>query len=378
MAAVEEPLGVASVEFFFDDVSVGSDDVEPFSVTAPTATAGSHTVYAVATDSLGRTAISATNLLALVIDPLANNDFANRFTLTGAKVTTTGVSVGATIEPGEPTGGGFGNNRGATLWWTWTAPATGTVRIDTFGSTFNTVLGVYTGTAVDALTQIALNNNAPGVNDVSLVSFNAQAGTAYEIQVGGAAGFGGGTPASGSIQLNIQMPPTVVITSPTAGNTFLVGSNIVVNVSASSVAGIVTTVDLFRGGSLVGTLEEQPYSFAVVDSPAGSNSFFAVVTDSVGQMATSAVVNVLVANIGLTLISPTDGAVFAGTNPIPISAFALLPSGAITNVEFFVDDQKIGEDSTAPYSANWSDVTAGSHRFTATGQITPSRSATRS
>ena len=153
---------------------------------------------------------STTNtfFVADAIDPLANNNFANRFTLTGPAVSTTGNNTGATTEGGEPIAGG-GNNRGATLWWTWTAPVNGTVRIDTFGSSFNTVLGVYTGSAVNALTQVALNNNASGATVQSLVTFTAQQGTAYQIQVGGAA-MGGGTFATGSIQLNLHMPPSVV------------------------------------------------------------------------------------------------------------------------------------------------------------------------
>ena len=31
------------------------------------------------------------------------------------------------------------------MWWSWTAPASGTVRVDTIGSGFNTALGIYTG-----------------------------------------------------------------------------------------------------------------------------------------------------------------------------------------------------------------------------------------
>ena len=69
-------------------------------------------------------------------------------------------------------------------------------------------------------------------------------------------------------------------------------------------------------------------------------------TDSAGLVATSAVVNVLVADIRITILSPLDGAIFANTNPITVSGFALLPFGSITNVEFFVDRQPFGQDAT--------------------------------
>src|SRR5262249_15686946 len=60
--------------------------------------------------------------------------------------------------------------------------------------------------------------------------------------------------------------------------------------------------------------------------------------------------------------------VFLNTNPITVSALPLLQSGAMTNVEFFVDGQKFGQDATAPFNAVWTGVTGGAHRLTATGK----------
>jgi len=61
------------------------------------------------------------------------------------------------------------------------APETGAFYFDTHGSDFNTVLNVYTGSAVDSLTRIAEKYN--GSN--SLVAFRAEAGTRYYIAVYG-------------------------------------------------------------------------------------------------------------------------------------------------------------------------------------------------
>lgn len=90
-------------------------------------------------------------LLLPVVDAVAqapaNNDFANAITLVGPIVTTTGSNVGANKQggrPGEPNHGG--NLGGASVWWTWTATASGQTTIDTEGSDFNTLLGVYKGT----------------------------------------------------------------------------------------------------------------------------------------------------------------------------------------------------------------------------------------
>src|SRR5438552_1669252 len=83
----------------------------------------------------------------------ANDNFANRIVLSGNSVGTTGTTVAATKEAGEPNHAG--NPGGHSIWWSWTAPATGDVTIDTAGSAFDTLLGVYTGASVSALTLVA-------------------------------------------------------------------------------------------------------------------------------------------------------------------------------------------------------------------------------
>ena len=89
----------------------------------------------------------------------ANDAFANAITLNGPIVTTTGSNVGATKQFGqEPflVGGDFG---GASVWWNWTATASGQTTIDTEGSDFDTLLGVFTGTVPNQLALVADNNN---------------------------------------------------------------------------------------------------------------------------------------------------------------------------------------------------------------------------
>src|ERR1043166_7793593 len=101
-----------------------------------------------------------------------NDTFGNAIPLTGPIVTTTGSNIGATkdFRAGEPfIAGNFG---GANVWWTWTATASGQTTIDTSGSDFNTLLGVYTGAAANQLVLIADNDNYNG-NLWSRVQFNA-------------------------------------------------------------------------------------------------------------------------------------------------------------------------------------------------------------
>src|SRR6185436_11183041 len=119
---------------------------------------------------------------ARVLAQPANNDFANAYVITGAGTNMAASNVGATTQNGEPNR--VANQRfGASVWWRWTAPATGATRVSTIGSSFDTVLGVYTG-ALGSLTNIAENNNG-GPNNTSFLTFNATQGVQYQILVAG-------------------------------------------------------------------------------------------------------------------------------------------------------------------------------------------------
>jgi hypothetical protein len=167
-----------------------------------------------------------------------------------------------------------------------------------------------------------------------------------------------------------QVESPVTLTSPTNSAVFLAGNPIPVTASLSTNLPNLpaSRVDFYQAGIRFASVTNPPYSAMASNAPPGSNSLFGVAVDSLGLSYTSTVVNVLVLNEGLTLLAPTDGTVFTNTSPLTVSAMAMLPAGSITNVEFFVDGQKFGEDAAAPFSAIWSNVTGGSHRLNAVGR----------
>jgi len=130
----------------------------------------------------------------------ANDNFANRVAVPAGGGTVTGSNATATKETGEPNHGG--NAGGRSVWWTWTPSSTGQKTISTAGSGFDTLLGVYTGSAVNALGLVAQNDDeVPGSVFTSRVTFNAVAGTTYQIAVDG---FNNGSGAAfGSIVLTV-------------------------------------------------------------------------------------------------------------------------------------------------------------------------------
>ena len=114
--------------------------------------------------------------------PPPNDKFVNRIALFGTNITTTGTTLSASKENGEPAHAG--NAGTGSVWWSWTAPAAGEVVLRTDGSTFDTLLAVYTGSAVNALTLVAANDDH-GVLDTSRVKFGVQNGIQYQIAVDG-------------------------------------------------------------------------------------------------------------------------------------------------------------------------------------------------
>ena len=140
----------------------------------------------------------------------ANDEFTNLTVLTGFPVALFANNTFATKEPGEPSHAG--NAGGHSLWWGWTAPTNGIVTINNFGSSFQTLLAVYTGSALANLMPVASSDKATA----TAVTFKAIAGTQYDIAVDG---FNG---ATGNIVFNLAFapdvtPPKVTITSPAAG-----------------------------------------------------------------------------------------------------------------------------------------------------------------
>jgi Ca2+-binding RTX toxin-like protein len=115
----------------------------------------------------------------------ANDDFANAQVITGTTGSVTGSNIAATKEIGEPDHAG--NPGGHSIWYSWTAPADGNIAFTTGGSTFDTLLAVYTGAAVNALTVVAADDDLP-VASSSTVSFAVSNGVTYSVAVDGFSG----------------------------------------------------------------------------------------------------------------------------------------------------------------------------------------------
>jgi len=154
------------------------------------------TTYRIAVD--GKAGSSGDFRLSLQGTP-ANDQFENA-RLVNAYLTTASNRF-AGKQPGE--GDHAGNPGGASVWFKWTAPSSGPISIGACGSGTDTLLAVYTGAFLNALTPVASNDDAGGIcGSRSQLSFDAVAGTTYRIAVDGKAG------AQGALELLLYDLPS--------------------------------------------------------------------------------------------------------------------------------------------------------------------------
>src|SRR4030095_2356888 len=117
--------------------------------------------------------------------PPANDNFNSPQVLGSITATITGTNSGATKEPGEPNHAG--NIGGHSVWYSWTATPSSlgmSFSLRNASTQIDTLLAVYTGTQVNALTQIAANDDYGGtLNLTSTVFFPTVPGTTYRLAV---------------------------------------------------------------------------------------------------------------------------------------------------------------------------------------------------
>ena len=239
--------------------------------------------YSIAVDSPFS---SDTFSFAMLFTPAPPNDnFTNRIVLPGLDVTTSGTTLGASKETGEPNHAGS-TSRTGTVWWTWQAATSGPVTIVAEGGPLDPVLAVYTGTQVGGLVPIVSNNDylQNGVRD-SLVTFNALAGTNYHIAVAT-------TPlAAGDITLRIRrsLPPTVTWLQPTNDLILAPGSDMEFIADATDSDGTVTqvTFQVAATTTIVSTMTAPPYKLALTNLQYGTYAYRAYAVDDDGLIGTS-------------------------------------------------------------------------------------------
>jgi hypothetical protein len=302
-------------------------------------------------------------------------------TLTGSGGSFVDSNVGTTGETGEPLtlGGGALN----TQWYSWTAPSSAFVSFGTCNPTgssltnFDTTIGVYTGSAVNALTQIGFNDDTVGCNSVvnanygSTVAFTAVAGTTYRIQVDGYAnttgqfnlfyGFSGYTTAvttASATEGGATGAFTVVLNAvPTGTATITIGSspqctfaptpltftsanwNVAQTVTVTAINDAIVEGNHFcapssitPSGGGVASSSAPPPTFTITDNDTATVSI-ANTTNGAEAGPTSGVMTVTQSAVSVTntVVSYTvTGTATSGTDYTALSGSVTIPAGSTT------------------------------------------------
>ena len=197
-AAFDTLLGVFTGGSFPALVSVASnDDFNGTPQSKVTFNATANRTYRIAVD--GFLAAHGAFGLQWAQNSPANDNFASPTALAGPTGNDLSAVTGrSTGEPGEPSHWATPDR---TVWYSWTAPESGTASFNTHESTFDTVLAAYTGTSITGLTQRAYNDDTNGSLQ-SKITFAVTSGTVYRIAVDG----GGAATGLVGLQWTVNAP----------------------------------------------------------------------------------------------------------------------------------------------------------------------------
>ncbi|MEO8535988.1 MAG: Ig-like domain-containing protein [Betaproteobacteria bacterium] len=178
-----------------------------------------------------------------------------------------------------------------------------------------------------------------------------------------------GAGVAGGAEKAANRPPTVSLTSPTAGATFGAGTAVSMTAAALDPDGTVSRVEFYRNGTtLIATASAQPYQAVWLNAQVGTYTLTAKAYDNRNGTAVSMPVSIaVVANAPpiVELTAPADGASHAAGTPITLSANASDADGVIGSVEFLDGDTVLARVSRPPFEATWADARAGFHLISA-------------
>lgn len=163
-----------------------------------------------------------------------------------------------------------------------------------------------------------------------------------------------------------NLPPSVKIVN-LINKTLLVGpAQITLKAIATDAEGSIRMVEFFDNGRLIGTgasTDGKTFALPVEGLSFGRHVILAVATDSGGRTNESLPSTLIVNGLAKVRVEPLNESVISPESNITLIATAKHPSGEISKVEFFANDQRIGEASfegETKYRLIWKNV----HRST--------------
>jgi hypothetical protein len=307
-AASSPDVSIASVTYYQGATKLSTVKPAPYQFTWKSVAAGTYSITAVATDSVGGTTIS---------DPVSVN--VSAATTSSAKLTkpANGTVIAA------PT----------TIALAATASASAGVANVGFyaGSTL-------LGTATSSPYQYNWMNAPAGVYFLTAVETDKL----------------GASVTSAPISIRLDAPPVVLLTTPSNGSSFIAPASINLAASATT-SGTITKVEFYQNTTLLGSSAAAPYQFAWTPVPVGTYSLTAKVYDSFGISAFSLAAGVQVVAEQppvITLSTPTSGLTFGATANVSLS-FNATASTSIAKVEIYRNGALVGTLTSPSSGSAW-------------------------
>lgn len=142
--------------------------------------------------------------------PPSNDNFANATAFSRLPFTDTGNNFAATTEPTDPVPScGASLAPTYTIWYSYTPAVNETVTADTIGSSYDTILSAYTGTAPQGFTEVACDDDVSAGILQSRVTFAAAGGTTYSFMISSFSSLDTGTYAFNVAQPGLTLLKTV-------------------------------------------------------------------------------------------------------------------------------------------------------------------------
>jgi len=160
--------------------------------------------------------------------------------------------------------------------------------------------------------------------------------------------------------IGVNEKPALNFISPANDTTYMVGDDIVVNVSASDVDGSVNNVKLYINDTLVRVIDNAPYTWGdtlsndslLQNMQTGIYTLRAAVEDNEGS-TNSSEITIVVGEVStapaVSFITPTDGTEYMEGDDVVINVAASDGNGEIASVKFYLNDNFIREEKVIPY-----------------------------
>jgi hypothetical protein len=331
-AATTPGATITSVQFLANGVSLGSDATAPYSAPWTPTSAGTYSLTAIATDSLGTNATSP--------------------------------AVSVTVN--APSGGGGGGLIAPVV--SISTPADGSSIAVNTPQTINATASLTNGT----VTGVAFSANGVAIGSATSFPYTVQwtpatAGT-FTLTAVATGSNGAQATIANTITVVSAGAPTVSLTSPLGGSVLPVNSATSLFATAADADGTIRNVQFFANGVSVGTATAFPYNAVFTPNSPGIYVIVAVATDNVGNRTTSAAISVTVSggsgpSVGIT--APAAGSSVGVNLPQVITASAASTGGFITGVQFLVNGVTLSTDTSFPYIGAWTPTALGTYTLSA-------------